>query len=129
MKKDLEELTQEELIELSTEITRMFTFGSVSLLVAAKNSGNSPKGWPTVNVEDLEVSLCHILDVILDYNAEDAAKSLGALASMLEPVEVAKLAVHQAMHDAFCLGVASVTLMEMDFSGLEDALDELRNVE
>jgi len=129
MKKEIDELTKEELLEIAAEITRMFTFGSACLVTAARNANQSPKGWPSVITGDTEISLCNILDTLVDYNVEDVANNLGYMAAMADPEELAKVSLHQAMHDAFCLGIAAVTLMEMDFSGLEEVLDELRNQE
>ena len=137
MKKRFKDLTDQEQIAFVHELARMQNFGSACLTAAAINlNKEEEKGWPMIAIEssgeEIQVSLCDGLDLVRDsakvsvfLEIQDLTKGLfGFLlaSSMPDPEE---LAIHSALHDAFCLGVAAVSLMEMDFSGAEDILAQI----
>ena len=132
MRKEFVDLTNQEQADLMQEVLRFRYFGSACLLASAANADRSSKGWPTLNLEssdDVEINLCEVLDLIHEYATFEVTTDmtnapLGML--MLLGPDIPAAIIHQAMHDAFCFGVAAVSMLELDFSGAEDFMDKLR---
>ena len=129
MKKDVSELTPVEDAEFRKELLRIFVYGTATQIVAAKNANEDSKGWPHIifpgETGEVEVSFCHALETILEYNQERMIKGIGILAFTMSAQEVMAQAIHEAMHDAFCIGLGAATMMEIDLTGMEEKLDEL----
>ena len=131
MNKKLKDLTEHEQIAFVTELARMHTFGLACLIASAQNLNEEQQGWPPISIgtagEDIQVSLCDALDMLhgnakATVTQDITSRPFGLLLlSSIEHIE--ELVTHEAMHDAFCLGVASVSLMELDFSGVDEILD------
>ena len=108
-------------------------FGSACLAASARNLGAEPKGWPLVSIgklgADVQVPMCDILDTIRESAKATVTQDVMSrpfgflLLSSIQQLE--ELAIHEAMHDAFCLGIAAVSLLEMDFAGVEEIIDEI----
>lgn len=130
MRKRHEELNQVEEDAFVAELTRLFIFGSACLAVAADNANCEQKGWPTIDIgANIEVPLCDALDLLRE-GAKTAlfqqirSIPIGVIAESHTNLE--DLSIHEAMHDAFCLGIALVTMMEMDFRGVDELVEKIR---
>ena len=135
MRNRFEDLTEQEQTDFVKELQRIYNFGSACLLASAINANHNRSGWPTICLDstpnnDIEISLCDPLDIIRDSNlaniAIEARSLFGFLKTLASNNELESLAVHQAMHDAFSLGIAAASLFELDFSGADEILDQLR---
>ena len=131
MKKKYNELTQEEETEFINELGKMFTFGSACLVTAAKNVGAESSGWPHISVGlDTEVSMCEALDLLRKSSRSAMIRDLTerpfGFLLMGSAEQLEELAVHEALHDAFCLGMAAVSLMEMNFDGVDELLSQIQ---
>lgn len=130
MKKRRDELTVQEEEALTAEIARIFIFGSACTFAAAENAHEDTKGWPPISitsgVDEIQVSLCDVLEVLHESSnkalTHEIAGSLFGFLVADSPEEVERLATHDAMHSAFCFGIAASTLLEMDFSGVEEVV-------
>jgi len=134
--KSFKDLTDEEKASLFEELRRMLTFGSACLTAASKNANEDVVGWPFISINDRssdsEVSLCDAFDVLHDIICEHAIRNLISpffldTGKFPDSKLIMKAIIHELMHNAFYLGVAAVTLMEMNFAGVEDALRDLQN--
>ena len=129
MKKDGDDLTETEQHEFEKELFRLFKLGAAIQIVASKNAGEESKGWPFITFmgedSEVDVSFCHVLETMLQRSQISVIQNMGALAFVSSVQDIMSLAIHEAMHDAFCLGLAARTMYEMDLKGLEETLDEL----
>lgn len=128
MKKHFNDLTQLERAKALEEIARMYRFGSACIDASAKNAGENRTGWPSIEVISegnvAHVALCDILDVLTETIKSGMFKKLGLGIMFTPPEEVVEAITHQAMHDAFCMGIAMSSLLELDFTGVEDFMDQ-----
>ena len=136
MKKRFEELTEQEQLAFVKELARMQNFGSACIIASAINLQQEDKGWPLISIESsgetIQIPLCDSLDILRDSSRMATLLEIREITSGLfgflfqsaipDPEE---FAVHSALHDAFCLGIAAVSLLEMDFSGVEDILAQI----
>lgn len=129
MKKDTKELTENEELEFCTEILRLFKMGAAMQMTASENADEESKGWPFIEFmgddSDVKISFCHVLETVLEFNRAKVLSSLGPIVFSVSIEAIMDLAIHDAMHDAFCLGLAIRDMYEMDLKGLEELLDEL----
>lgn len=128
MKKEVADLTEAEEEEFHKELLRLFKLGAAIQVVASQNAGEDSKGWPFITFmgedSEIEVSLCHALEAILNFNQQKVISSLGVQAFTTSVRDIMDLAIHDALHDAFCIGLAARTMYEMNVDGLEEMLDE-----
>ncbi len=132
MKKLFKEMTEEEKIAFANEVGRMYLNGDACLQAAAKNANEDLKGWPRITVYEtgnvVETPICDALDLLFEASKQSIIQNLDFMTVIGNGERILKLAVHQALHDAFCLGMTAVEEMEMDFRGSEDFLSGGKNV-
>ncbi len=131
MKKLFKEMTEEEKIAFANEVGRMYMNGSACLQAAAKNASEDIKGWPKITVYEsgnvVETPICDALDLLFEASKQDIMQNLDFMTVVGNGEKLLQLVVHQALHDAFCLGMTAVEEMEMDFRGSEDFLSGGKN--
>lgn len=129
MRKKYEELNESEKHAFVNELARMFKFGSACIIASAKNEGAERGGWPPISIGiDLQVSMCDALDFLRKTSREGVIRELMKKPfglAMVSISDIEELAVHEAMHDAFFFGIAAASLMELDFSGVEEILQSI----
>lgn len=133
-KKRYAELTKEEEAAFVTELSRLYTFGSACLIASAISANEDSKGWPFVSLgsagDNIDISLCDALDLLYEGSKNalirDMMTSPLNLLKTMHGQDLEKHIIHEAMHDAFCLGMAATSLLELDFSGVEDVLTRMR---
>lgn len=131
MKKLFKDMTNEEQIAFTNELSRMYTRGAACLDAAAKNANEKPHGWPLITVYGsgnvTETPICDALHILYKSGQSDIMHNVNFLTILSNSEAMLEMSIHQAMHDAFCLGIAAATDMEMDFRGFEDFLDRKDN--
>ena len=131
MKKFFKEMTEEEQIAFANEVGRMYMNGAACIQAAAKNANEDLQGWPRITVYDsgnpVETPICDALDLLFEASKQDIMQNLEFMTILSSGEKILKLAVHQALHDAFCLGISLMTEMEMDFDGFSDFLHRGNN--
>lgn len=129
-RKRYKDLTDEERKAFTKELSRMYIFGSACLLAAARNIDSENMGeWPPISIDDLnfsiQVSICDALTFMHEVSRESMIRefiSKSSFTSGLTRELVEDFISHESMHNAFCLGVAAVSLMEMNFGGTEEIM-------
>ncbi len=131
MKKLFKEMTEEEKIAFANEVGRMYMNGAACLQAAAKNANEDLQGWPRITLYDsgnfVETPICDALDLLFEASKQDIMHNMDFMTVVGNGEKLLKLVVHQALHDAFCLGMTAVEEMEMDFRGSEDFLSRGNN--
>jgi len=134
--KSFKDLTDEEKALFFEEINRMLTFGSACLTAASKNANEDVAGWPFISISNRlnnsEVSLCDAFDALHNITCKLTVRNIIvpfflSNGKLPDSEVVMEAIIHNLMHDAFFLGVAAVTMMEMSFAGVEDVLRDLQN--
>ena len=131
MKKLFKEMTEEEQTAFASEVGRMYLNGSACLQAAAKNASEDIRGWPRITVYEtgnvIEAPICDALDLLFEASKQDVMQNIDFATIIGNGERLLQIAVHQALHDAFCLGMTAVEEMEMDFRGSEDFLSRGNN--
>jgi hypothetical protein len=138
MRKRFDQLTHEQKLALGLEVMRLSKFGSACIVASAINVDERTIGWPTIHIpkddEDTEVSMCDIFEFTYGLAKHSIQQEFmttpeGLLMSFFASTNMEELSVHDAMHTAFCLGVAAVSLLELDFAGVDEVYDQIKGDE
>ena len=128
MKKLFKNMTKDEQTAFANELHRIYMNGTACLQAAAKNANEKFQGWPLITTYDsgnvVETPICDALDVLLEVNKQEVMQGMNLLSLMSSGEATLHMILHQTLHDAFCLGIAAVTEMEMDFNGYLDFLQQ-----
>ncbi|KON34683.1 hypothetical protein AC477_00110 [miscellaneous Crenarchaeota group-1 archaeon SG8-32-1] len=128
----IDELTEKQMEAFSKELSRIFKFGVACQMSGARNdTGSDDKGWPHIEFqcdgENLRLPLCDALEALQEVAMNYLATrfSFAILTEIISTEDFSEAVLHICMHDAFVLGFAMHELVEPDFSGVPNILEEL----
>ena len=137
MLKVYEEMNEEEKLAFVVEVFRLYKFGAACIMTSARNAGESEKGFPYIEVETpnghISTHLCDALTILYEASTERYMQQLIRTSALknepiIDNIEIIRV-IHDSMHDAFYLGIAAASLLELDFNGIENTLENFGNSE